>query len=407
MVLHLPLFCVCYDYNFRKGKANRFVFVAEHMNYLALKDVCCINMGQSPDSKSYNEAKEGIPFFQGNADFGERYPITRVWCNAPTKIAEKDDILISVRAPIGALNYAKETCCIGRGLAAITPNKTKVSTEFIFWLLKGKNNELNSLGTGSTFKAISKKVLEETKVPDISLEKQTAYSNILEKLYSIITHRRTQLEKLDLLVKARFVEMFGDVINNTKRWKIYLFSEITISRLGKMLDKKSQTGKSKLPYLANFNVQWFQFKLDNLNMMDFNEKEQIEFSLEDDDLLVCEGGEIGRCAIWHNEITPCYFQKALHRVRCNKSIIIPIYLAWWFKFNCDNNGFSEIEGAKATIAHLPGAKLKKLPIAVPPLTLQNQFADFVKQVDKSKSILQQELDKAQMLFDSLMQEYFG
>ena len=131
MVLHLPLFCVCYDYNFRKGKANRFVFVAEHMNYLALKDVCCINMGQSPDSKSYNDSKEGIPFFQGNADFGERYPITRVWCNAPTKIAEKDDILISVRAPIGALNYAKETCCIGRGLAAITPNKTKVSTEFI------------------------------------------------------------------------------------------------------------------------------------------------------------------------------------------------------------------------------------------------------------------------------------
>ena len=407
MILHLPLFCVFYDYNFRKGKANRFVFVAEHMNYLALKDVCCINMGQSPDSKSYNDSKEGIPFFQGNADFGERYPITRVWCNAPTKIAEKDDILISVRAPIGALNYAKETCCIGRGLAAITPNKTKVSTEFIFWLLKEKNNELNRLGTGSTFKAISKKILEETKVPDISLEKQTAYSNILEKLYSIITHRRTQLEKLDLLVKARFVEMFGDVINNTKRWKIYLFSEITISRLGKMLDKKSQTGKSKLPYLANFNVQWFQFKLDNLNMMDFNEKEQIEFSLEDDDLLVCEGGEIGRCAIWHNEITPCYFQKALHRVRCNKSIIIPIYLAWWFKFNCDNNGFSEIEGAKATIAHLPGAKLKKLPIAVPPLTLQNQFADFVKQVDKSKSILQQELDKAQMLFDSLMQEYFG
>ena len=240
-----------------------------------------------------------------------------------------------------------------------------------------------------------------------NIERQKEIVSTLDKLQSIITHLRIQLEKLDLLVKARFVEMFGDVINNTKRWKIYLFSEITISRLGKMLDKKSQTGKSKLPYLANFNVQWFQFKLDNLNMMDFNEKEQIEFSLEDDDLLVCEGGEIGRCAIWHNEITPCYFQKALHRVRCNKSIIIPIYLAWWFKFNCDNNGFSEIEGAKATIAHLPGAKLKKLPIAFPPLTLQNQFADFVKQIDKSKSILQQELDKAQMLFDSLMQEYFG
>ena len=85
------------------------------MKYVALKEVCKINMGQSPDSSSYNENGEGIPFFQGNADFGERYPVTRVWCNAPTKIAQSEDILISVRAPIGALNYAKEKCCIGRG----------------------------------------------------------------------------------------------------------------------------------------------------------------------------------------------------------------------------------------------------------------------------------------------------
>ena len=288
-------------------------------------------------------------------------------------------------------------------------DKSKLNIRYFMYYLKSHHfkDQLAIHITGSAQLNYGPSHLKKMTMPLIELDKQQEIVSTLDKLQSIITHLRIQLEKLDLLVKARFVEMFGDVINNTKRWKIYLFSEITISRLGKMLDKKSQTGKSKLPYLANFNVQWFQFKLDNLNMMDFNEKEQIEFSLEDDDLLVCEGGEIGRCAIWHNEITPCYFQKALHRVRCNKSIIIPIYLAWWFKFNCDNNGFSEIEGAKATIAHLPGAKLKKLPIAVPPLTLQNQFADFVKQIDKSKSILQQELDKAQMLFDSLMQEYFG
>ena len=97
------------------------------MNYVMLKEVCSINMGQSPDSDSYNENGEGVPFFQGNADFGERYPVTRKWCTAPTKIAEPEDILISVRAPIGAMNYAKEKCCIGRGLAALTPDKTKVS----------------------------------------------------------------------------------------------------------------------------------------------------------------------------------------------------------------------------------------------------------------------------------------
>lgn len=188
------------------------------MKYVMLKDVCAINMGQSPDSNSYNDVGNGIPFFQGNADFGERYPVTRKWCSAPTKMAEPDDILISVRAPIGAMNYAKEECCIGRGLAALTPDKSKVSSEFIFWLLKGKNAELNSKGTGSTFKAIGRKVLEETLVPDISLEKQIEYSEILEKVYAIIQARKEELLKLDDLIKARFVEMFGDININDKNW---------------------------------------------------------------------------------------------------------------------------------------------------------------------------------------------
>ena len=215
------------------------------------------------------------------------------------------------------------------------------------------------------------------------------------------------LKKLDELVKSRFVEMFGDIVYNTKQWKTYVFSEIATSRLGKMLDTKKQTGNYSFPYLANYNVQWFRFELDNLNQMDFNEKDQVEFALEEGDLLVCEGGEIGRCAIWHNEVSPCFFQKALHRVRCKKDIIIPDYLAWWFRFNCDNNGFSEIEGAKATIAHLPGAKLKKLNVVVPSLDLQKQFADFVAQTDKSKLAIKQILEKAETLKKSLMQEYFG
>ena len=78
------------------------------MRYVMLKEICSINMGQSPNSESYNENGEGVPFFQGNADFGERYPMTRKWCTAPTKIANAEDILISVRAPIGAMNYARE-----------------------------------------------------------------------------------------------------------------------------------------------------------------------------------------------------------------------------------------------------------------------------------------------------------
>ena len=410
MVLHLPLFCVCYDYNFRKGKANRFVFVAEHMNYLALKDVCCINMGQSPDSKSYNDSKEGIPFFQGNADFGERYPITRVWCNAPTKIAEKDDILISVRAPIGALNYAKETCCIGRGLAAITPNKTKVSTEFIFWLLKEKNNELNRLGTGSTFKAISKKILEETKVPDISLEKQTAYSNILEKLYSIITHLRTQLEKLDLLVKARFVEMFGDTEYNTKKFPVYKLSELCTVSSSKRIyqDEQSSTG---VPFLRISNLVELIETGHLKNELFISDEKYIELVRSNlvpqkGDILVTSRGTLGKCYIVQDD-DKFYFQDGMISWLYNlNKAITPLYLALLFNTKNIKTQIDNLQSG-STVAYLSITMLKKLNIVVPPLTLQNQFADFVKQIDKSKSILQQELDKAQMLFDSLMQEYFG
>lgn len=195
------------------------------MEYIALKDVCKINMGQSPDSSSYNDNEDGITFFQGNAYFGERYPVTWVWCNAPTKIAQPEDIFISVRAPIGALNFAKEEYCIGRGLAALTPGRSKVSLEFIYWLLKGKNAELNSKGTGSTFKAISRKVLEETMVPAIDFDKQHEYADILEKIYSVIQKRKEELSALDDLIKARFVELFGNPDTNPKGWDEYPLSE--------------------------------------------------------------------------------------------------------------------------------------------------------------------------------------
>ena len=246
---------------------------------------------------------------------------------------------------------------------------------------------------------------EPINIPDIDTQRKI--SRIFDKIDALVTSRKEQRTKLDQIVMSRFIEMFGDVIRNSKAWQMRVFEDVAASRLGKMLDAKQQTGKYSYPYLANFNVQWFRFNIENLNQMDFDEDDRAEFELKDGDLLVCEGGEIGRCAVWHNEIQPCFFQKALHRVRCNRQIIHPDYLAWWFKYNCDYDGFTAIAGSKATIAHLPGIKLKQLQVAVPPIELQEQFATFVEQTDKSKVVIQKALDETQLLFDSLMQKYFG
>lgn len=315
-------------------------------------------------------------------------------------------VILSSRAPIGKVAIAGCEMYCNQGFKNLICSE-KINNHYLYWFLKGRTEYLNSLGRGATFKEISKQIVSNIEIDVPPIEQQKRAVNQLEKANAIIRLRKQQLQKLDELVKARFVEMFGDVIRNSKSWEIRVLADIASSRLGKMLDTKQQTGECSYPYLANFNVQWFIFNTENLNQMDFNEEDRIEFELQNGDLLVCEGGEIGRCAVWHNEIQPCFFQKALHRVRCNRQIVHPDYLGWWFKYNCDHDGFAAIAGAKATIAHLPGVKLKQLRVAIPPLELQEQFAAFVEQANKSKVTVQKALDEAQLLFDSLMQKYFG
>jgi len=201
--------------------------------------------------------------------------------------------------------------------------------------------------------------------------------------------------------------MFGDLLINDKGWKEYRIGDVTTSRLGKMLDAKKQSGKYLYPYLANVNVQWFHFDLDNLNQMDFNEADQVEFELRPRDLMVCEGGEIGRCAIWNGEKQNCYYQKAIHRIRCNERIIIPEYLARLFYYHSQANGFSDIVSNKVTIAHLPGDKLKAMTIMVPPLALQKAFATFVAQTDKSKFELERALEAAKATYKSIISNRLG
>ena len=170
-----------------------------------LGDVCDIEMGQSPNSESYNENHKGLPFYQGNADFGYRWPTPRIWCNSPTKIANAGDILISVRAPIGALNFTNEKCCIGRGVAALRPKKGN-DPLFIYFALKHKVADLNARGTGSTFKAINKRSLTETTLPQPPFHIQQRIATTLDNICSIVEKRKYQLTHLQQLVKSQFVE---------------------------------------------------------------------------------------------------------------------------------------------------------------------------------------------------------
>ena len=375
------------------------------MRFLHLSDVCAINMGQSPDSSSYNTSGDGLPFFQGNADFGDKYPVTRVWCNEPTKIAHAEDILISVRAPIGAMNYAKETCCIGRGLAAITPDKKLVSSEFVFWLLKGKNAELNNKGTGSTFKAISRKVLEEVLIPDISLGQQIAFATQLESAYSIIQTRQRQLRALDTLIKARFVEMFGDTVHNPFQWDKGLLGGVCDVRDG--THDSPQYYETGFPLVTSKNVTGGKIDLTNCSLIckadyeKINERSKVDMG----DIIMPMIGTVGKPVIV--DIEPLFAIKnvALIKFRANSRVLNSYVRALLQSDYFDDAVLSKVRGGTQKFISL--GDIRKLEVLVPTMERQEQFATLVTQVEKSKVAIQAALDKAQLLFDSLMQKYFG
>ena len=368
-------------------------------------------MGQSPDSSSYNDEGEGVPFFQGNADFGERYPVARKWCSAPTKMAKSGDILISVRAPIGALNYAKERCCIGRGLAALTPDKSKVSPEFIFWLLKAKNQELNSKGTGSTFKAIGRNVLEEILVPDIPLENQIEYSNILEKVYAVIQFRKQQLQKLDELVKARFVEMFGNPVNNSfglRTKPMTEICEIIDGDRGKNYPAANDFSDSGYCLFLNAkNVTLDGFNFENCMYITKEKDETLRKGrLNRGDVVLTTRGTIGNLALYTDEIP-------FEHIRINSGMVIlrmkkvvdAVYFIEHFKMQLTD--IKEKIASGSAQPQLPISTMNQVQILLPEIEQQRTFSDFVKKIDKSKAVIQEALNNAQLLFDSLMQQYLA
>jgi len=369
-----------------------------------LTEYCTLNMGQSPDSKTYNTQGNGLPFYQGNADFGETHPITRVWCSAPVKTAENGDILISVRAPIGAMNTAVERCCIGRGLAALTPIRNKCSKQFLYYALQSKVDSLIAQGTGSTFKAISKKVLEATYIPAYSSDEQEHISNTIGRVDRAVAARRNQLILLDQLVKSRFVELFGDPVSNPKDWNI----EPLGKRCGIIT---GNTPPRSEPENYGKYIEWI--KSDNINTpFTFITKaqeclseagfEKCRFVEAGSILMTCIAGSIdciGNVAVTDRRVA---FNQQINAIVPEQDEVL--YLYWLMQLSKPMIHRTINMALKGILSK---SQLSEIVFPFPPITLQEQFVAFVEQTDKSKLAVQKSLEELEILKKSLMQQYFG
>jgi len=375
-----------------------------------LASIADIIMGQSPESSSYNDRGEGIPFFQGNADFSELHPNTRLYCSRPTKIAHPDDILISVRAPIGAINIANQVCCIGRGLAAIRV-KENAFNKYLYYCLRRKNKELNQKGTGSTFKAINKQDLSGLIIPLPALDIQKKIAHDLDTVSKLLNLRKRQLEELDQLIKSVFYEMFGDPVTNEKEWEIKVLSSCT-SKIGSGATPKGgeeNYKKTGISFIRSLNVYDGYFNFQNLAYIDNKQAEALKnVVVEEGDVLInITGASIARSCVVPSEILPARVNQHVSIVRPIKDQLVSIYLNHLFIVDTFKQKLLSIgKGNGATREAITKQQLENLKIPVPPLNLQKKYAKIVTQIEFEKSLIKQSIVETQLLFDSLMSKYF-
>ena len=262
---------------------------------------------------------------------------------------------------------------------------------------------IDRLSHGQTIKHFTQKGLNKLSFKLPSLAIQQSIAKELDSIQEMIDGYKAQIADLTNLTESIFLDMFGDPITNPKGWEIKQFTEIATSQLGKTLDANKNKGLA-YPYLCAANVGMGYFNLSNIKEILLEDSELEKYLVRKGDLLICEGGDTGRCAIWESD-EPIYYQNALHRVRItngtyNKYIMLIIH-------HYKKYGIIKKLSHGQTIQHFTQKGLNQLTFPIPPLSLQVQFAVQVEAIEAQKKLLREQLIDAETLMAERMQYYFS
>lgn len=370
-------------------------------------DIADIIAGQSPSSKYYNKSGDGLPFFQGKADFGIKYPNPTSWCVNPTKIALENDILMSVRAPVGPVNIANEKSCIGRGISAI---RVKHGYDFLylFYFLKSNQELIQKYSTGSTFKAINQKDIKRIPlpVPKLLID-QKRIAKVLSDCETLILKRKESISLLNELLKSTFLEMFGDPIKNTNGWD---FDTIK-NHIGEVSTGNTPPRKNPKNYSPAF-IEWI--KTDNIKgdatYITTATEYLSELGLERARtvksgalMVACIAGSIdsiGRASLTDREVS---FNQQINAIQPN-SDVSPLFLYWLFKIL---KKYIQSHATKGMKKILTKGEFEKIKLIKPPFELQTKFVTIVEKVEELKTQFQESLKELENLYGSLSQRAFS
>ena len=302
------------------------------------------------------------------------------------------------------IKYVDEPFFLGAdGVKLLKSKKRDANYKYLYYALK--NTRIPNTGYNRHFKW-----LKEAKIEYPDTHSQQKIVEILDKVTKIIEEREQELLKLNDLIKARFVEMFGNPEFNTMQWPTKKLSELCNVGSSKRIYQNEQCAEG-IPFLR---ISDLNERIDNVKNAPglfiptekYNELKENDLVPTAGDILVTSRGTLGRCYIVRQE-DKFYFQDGMISWLADlNNQITSVYLSQLFAMSGIQKQIASLQ-AGSTVAYLSISMLKKLNIMLPPLDRQKQFSAFVQQADKSKAVVQKSLDESQMLFDSLMQKYFG
>ena len=362
--------------------------------------------------KPEDRGESGLPIIRIQDLTGNTYNLGFYNGDYPMKIEiNNGDILISWSASLGVYVWNKEKALLNQHIFKVVFNKVDIDKKYFVYAVRQKLVEMERKTHGATMKHITKKDFDTTLIPYPPIEEQTRISEVLDKIEGLIEARKQEQELLDISVKSRFIELFGDMFLNSKGWPESRLDSVAdiVSGITKGRKVKS-VNVTEVPYMAVSNVKDGYIDWTTVKTIEATSQEIEQYRLMPDDVLMTEGGDpdkVGRGAIIKKPLDNCIHQNHIFRVRLDESVILPGFFAEYLQHQRSKRYFLGCAKQTTGIASINMKQLRALPVLVPPLSDQEQFVSFVTKVDKSKSVIQKSLDELEILKKSLMQKYFG
>lgn len=378
----------------------------EGWEYKRLGELCDIVMGQSPMGNSINE-NNGIEFHQGKTNFGDKFLMeSGIYTTSPIRIAEKKTILLCVRAPVGIINITDRQVCIGRGLSSLKP-RLGLELLYLYYCLLSKQNYFESNSTGSTFKAISSKVINNTIIQFPPKSTQLSIVSELDKLNELIRIKKEQLKDYDALAQSIFYEMFGDPVENEKGWEVKKLMEVCDVRDGTH-DSPKYVESSNYMLITSKNIVNRAISFDDVNYITEEDYNNINkrSKVDNGDILMPMIGTIGNPVIVYLDNLHKFSIKnvALIKFLHNTSILNRYLLELMISESFRRYLLSLNKGGTQKFVAL--GTIRRMDIILPPLPLQQSFAQKIEQIEQQKAAIQKTITDLETLLAARMQYWF-